>query len=157
MCACGQSVCLRPARECKNAPQSLNAHAASLKCIARPHTGFDSPANVNGSISGDAWPEEGRSRVPCDRTIQYTHCLFLVERCWNRSESSRCVQTCCTVRLASSQQLCGAGWEFIGLVCVTVAAVAHEVLSTHHRSGMHERLYLWTVDLAEGSPGDVAL
>lgn len=34
----------------------------------------------------DAWFEEGRSRIPCDRPIQHTHCVLLVERCWDRSE-----------------------------------------------------------------------
>ena len=133
------------AQDCvQEGPSKLEHYATSTERIARPQAGSDSRTNLTRSILGDARLEEGRSRISCDRTIQYSHCLFLVERCWNRSESSRCIQTCCTVQLASSQQLCGAGWELIGLVCVTVAAVAHEVLSTQNRCGMHERLHLRT-------------
>lgn len=42
-------------------------------------------------------------------------------------------RTSCTT---SEQQTAGAGWELIGLVCTTVAAVWQEVLSTQHHSGV---------------------
>lgn len=42
----------------------------------------------------------------------------------------------------SNHQPPRAGWELIGLVCTTVAAVGQEVLSTQHHSGVKGRLSL---------------
>ena len=84
----------------------------------------------------DAWVEEGCSRIPRDRPIQHTHCVLSVERCWNRSEPHLLSVLPHTAFTKSSV----AGWELIGLVCVTVAGVAHEVFSTQHRSGTRGEL-----------------